>query len=117
VIVCLFPEAKTSKEGVAIITASATGREPLQFFGVASSNDDVIGMESINQTAYAMLHIRLPFFLPHALEPSKTEVVFICSLLIREVADFQGYDDPLVHKCRAETRTRPTKARLMSKEV
>jgi hypothetical protein len=109
VVVCLFPEAKTSKEGVGIISSSATGREPLQFFGVASSNDDVIGMESINQTAHAMLHIILPFFLPHAFEPSKTEVVFVRFLLIREMANFQRNDDSLVHKCRAETSSKAQK--------
>lgn len=71
-----LPETKHPEEGVGIATEPATGREFLQLPGVASSKDDIVGMEGFAQTFNGKEHMALPFFLSQLVQPAPAYVIF-----------------------------------------
>jgi hypothetical protein len=99
----VFPEAKAAEECVGVISSTATGRQVFQFLGVASPENHIIGMESVNESGHTVLYIALPRFLAKALHAPNAEVVFVSSLFVGKVAKFHRHDNASIDKGGTQT--------------
>jgi len=81
-----LPEPKPSQEGVGVVAHPASLRQPRQFLGVPSAENDFVEVERGDESLRDFLDPPLPFFQPQPLEPAGPEIVLERLLPDREMA-------------------------------
>jgi hypothetical protein len=59
-----LPKAVTPKERIRVVAKPGTWRQLFQFLDVASSKDDIVGLECSNQTSHNVSHVAAPLLGP-----------------------------------------------------
>src|SRR6266436_4891408 len=99
----LLPEAKTSEEGIYVITRTAAWRQFLQLVDVAPAQNNVFGFKSGNQTLDGVSHVTPPFFLSKLLQPPNANVVLEGSFFVRQVSQLHRLNDAVHDHRRPKT--------------
>jgi hypothetical protein len=64
------------------------GGHILQFLGIASAQNDIVGFEGCDQAVHHILHIAPPLFFPVLFQSIPPHVALIGPLLVREMTQF-----------------------------
>jgi hypothetical protein len=59
-----LPQAEPTKERIRVVAQPGTWRQFFQFLDVASSKDDIVGLECSNQTSHNISHVAAPLLGP-----------------------------------------------------
>jgi len=101
----LLPQSKSSGESVGIVSGSAVWGQLFQFFGIASSQNYIVGFKGGGQARDHIRDIAPPLFLAAFFECLAAHIAFVGSLLIRKVAQFHWFHDAIHNQSRTEAST------------
>ena len=91
----LFPQAKSTKKCVSIISCAATCGQFFKLPDVTSAEHHVVGFEGRNQALHGISDIIPPFFLAMLLQSANSNVVLKGALLVRQVSQLHRLDDAI----------------------
>src|SRR4030095_1398066 len=83
-----LPQAKPSPERIRVVTHATTLGQLFQFSYVAAAKNHVVRFEGGDQAAHNVRYMTPPFLFSSLLQASFPYVIFIGSLLVREVGQF-----------------------------
>ena len=80
-----FPHEKSASESIRVITQPAPRRQVVEYLGVAATENDIVGLESRNESINHIKDVLPPPFFSQSVEASRTNIVLISGLLVRQM--------------------------------
>src|SRR5262249_3187041 len=81
-----IPEAKTAPKSIGVVALAATLGQLLQFFYIASAENDIVGFEGGDQPLHHVRFMTPPFLFSSLLQAALADVILISSVLVRKVS-------------------------------
>ena len=99
------PYTEAAEECIGIVAGAASSRHLLQLHEISVTYDDILGFSCRDQSFDHILNKSARTLLTDAVETPLANIIFVCALLVGQVADFHRLDNAVHDHRRAESRS------------